>query len=604
VSFAGNLLLLGRQLPNKRQNGMNESRAMALRGSSVRLQEERIITGNSPQGDQRTRLFHYCFFGGLFAYCAVLGAWGQSSVHPYFDFIGIRDAGTLLSYYASGPEPLKTVVGQAMLHFEGPLQFLLLNAYSYLVGDILPLDPLTMQLPNTLLVFATLIVAYFLGKHVVSDRFGYLCALAFALSPWLGETIRVPWYFNTLSCLLHFAVFLFFFLLLRDPRKTLPRVAAPACLALYLFTGMDWPSFLFSLGLFLLLSGRLIAVARNPYNLLPLAAVLAQLLWPLALWATGRGHLVKGTMVLYPFFRYGDLSANPDFAARVLKNVIAGWGPQLLLALGGIAIYVFRQRSALREDRIARSFFDAAVVWFAGSGYALVSSATSATYLYVAALPTAVLAAESMVRVRTRYLAVIAGLLAVFQVYVTSGGTWSLQANDDRRVLAAAAYLIEQRPDLLARDKTAFLPRNHAANVGQYARGQNKRVVMPKGFPVELRKHSIGSDEKTLRDFVASYEHDKQIQADWVILDSDLFSPDLEARDFYLRLRDDPNIRWLARFKDRTGGELLVGEVTRGDGTPFAEAPLMDTDKLAGMYKKKYDRIGFLKHNVQYVDHY
>lgn len=525
-------------------------------------------------------------------------------MHPYFDFIGIRDAGTLLSSYTSGPEPIKTLVGQAMLHFEGPLQFLLLNAYCYTVGNFLPLNPLTLQFPNTLLVVATIILAYLMGKHVVSEKFGYLCALAFALSPWLGETLRVPWYFNTLSCVLHFAVFFFFFLMLREPDRTLPRIAAPACLALYLFTGMDWPSFLFSLGLFLLLSGRITSVARNPYNLLPAGAALAQVMWPVALWATGRGHLVKGTMVLYPFFRYGDLATNPDFVERVFRNVLAGWGPQLILALGGLAIYAVRRRRTLREDRVERSFFDAVSVWFLGSGYGLVTSATSATYLYVAGLPTAVLAALCLVRVRIRYLAVLAGLLAAFQVYVTTGGTWSLQADDDRRVLAAAAYLIEQRPDLLAADKTAFLPRNHAANVGQYARGANKRIVMPKAFPAELRKHAIGSDEKTLRGLVVSYDRDKQIRSDWLILDSDLFSRDLAARDFYLRLRDDPNIAWIARFRDATGGELLLGEVTSGKGTPFAEAPLMDTGKLAGIYETKYDRIGFLKQNVQHVDHY
>jgi len=393
-------------------------------------------------------------------------------------------------------------------------------------------------------------------------------------------------------------------LLLREPDRRLPRIAAPAFLALYLFTGMDWPSFLFSLGLFLILSGRLASVARNPYNLLAIGAALAQLLWPLALWVTGREHLVKGTMVLYPFFRYGDLATNPDFTARVFKHVLAGWGPQLILALAGLVIYAVRKRSALRGDRIARSFFDAVVVWFIGSGYGLVTSATSATYLYVAALPTAVLAALCMTRVRNRYLVIIAGLLAAFQVYVTTGGDGSLRPSDDRRVLAAAAYLIEQRPDLLASDKTAFLPRNHAANVGQYARGANKRIVMPKAFPTELRKHSVGSDEQTLRDFVVSYDRDKRILADWVILDSDLFSPNLSAREFYVRLRDDPNIKWLARFRDKTGGELLLGEVTAGAGTPFAQAPVMDTDELARAYEDKYDKIGFLKHNVQYVDHY
>jgi len=491
-----------------------------------------------------------------------------------------------------------------MLHFEGPLQFLVLNAYCYAIGDILPLNPLVMQLPNTVIIFATVILAYLLGKQLHSPRFGYLCSLAFALSPWLGETIRVPWYFNTISCLLHFAVFYFFLLLLREPGRRLPRIAGPLCLALYLFTGMDWPSFLFSFGLFLLLSGRVASVAWNPYNMLPLGAALAQLAWPLALWFTGREQFVKGTMLLYPFFRYGDLAANPDIVERVLRHVLAGWGPQLLLATAGLIIYFVRERGLLTENRIDRGLFDSMCIWFLGAAYGLVTSSTSNTYLYVAAMPTTLLAALCLVRVRNGYLAFIAGLLVVFQVYVTTGGSFSFQVNDDRRVLAAATFLIEQRPDLLAKTKIAFLPRNHAANVGQYARGQNERIVMPKAFPAELRKHSIGSDEKTLMSFVQAYKSDKKIDADWLLLDTELFSKDLSARDFYLRLRDDPNIKWLARFRDGTGSELVLGEVTNGEGTPYAGAPFMDTDRLSATYEKKYDRISFLKHNVQYVDHY
>lgn len=567
-------------------------------------EEELKITAHPATETDGPRVFPYVFFGGIFAYLAVLGAWGQPWVHPYFDHIGIREAGTLFNYYASQPEPIKTLIGKAMLHFEGPLQFLVLNAYCYAIGDILPLNPLTMQLPNTLFAFATVIFAYLLGKQLFSARFGYMCALAFALSPWLGETIRVPWYFNTLSCLLHFAVFYFFLLLLREPGRALPRIAAPACLAAYLLTGMDWPSFLFSFGLFLLLSGRLRSVAWNPYNLLPLGAGLVQLTWPLALWMTGRGHFVKGTMLLYPFCRYSDLAANQVFAERVFKHVLMGWGPLLILALAGLVTYVVRQRGLLRENQLNRSLFDAMCVWFVGAGYGLVTSSTSTTYLYVAAMPASLLASLCMDRVRNHYLAVLVGMLAVFQVYVTAGGSFSLQTKDDRRILAAATFLIEQRPDLRAKNKIAFLPRNHAANVGQYARGQNERIVMPKAFPSELRKHSVGSDEHTLMAFVEFYNRDKQINADWIVLDSDLFAEDLPASEFYLRIRDDPSVRWIARFRDETGGELLLGEVTKGDRSRFAEAPIMDTDRLSAIYEKKYDRISFLKHNVQYVDHY
>jgi hypothetical protein len=546
----------------------------------------------------------YAFFAGLFIYLWLLGALGQSAVHDYFDEIGIRDTATTFSHFMSQPDPWSTLFRVAFLHMEGPLQFMLLNAWVYAVGDILPLSPATMQFPNTLFTFVASIFAYLIGVRLYSARFGYLCALILVLSPWWGETIRVPWVFNTVCTLLHFAIFYYLMSFLLHPESRLYRAAAPACLALYLLTALDWPSFLFALALFVTISGRFGIVLRNPYNILPLTIAFIQIAWPIWLFLSSQKDVAHTTVLLYPVVRYSELATNPDFLERVVWNVLLGGGLHLVLACAGIALYVLRERTSLLGLRIQRSMIDALVIWFLIAVAGLVSSSTSATYLYVVALPTTVLAAMSLSRLPRPAIGVLCAIMLVFQAYLTFSKDFTPYEDGDRRVLAAACFLIEQRRDLLREDRTAFLPRNIAAAVGQYARGQNKRVVMPKDFPTDRRKHAIGSPEPILHAFVDAYEKKNELLADWVILDTELFSRDIRSRDFYRRIQNDPNVRWIARVSDPNRGELYIGEVQKGKGSPAENAPALDTRTLSKAYIKKYDHISFLKRNVQYIDHF
>lgn len=547
--------------------------------------------------------FRWIFFSALFGLLLFLAMWRQPLVHPYFDQVGIRDAGTVLSSIAEGPEPVKTFVEQAMLHIEGPIQFVLLNAYAHVIGNLVPLAPATMALPNTFFALAAALFAYLLGRKICSEQLGYWCALAFALGPWLGETLRQPWYFNTLSCFLHFSVLYCFLSLALEPESRRYRVASPACLTAYLLTGLDWPSFLFGLGLFVLLSGRFGTLLRNPYNVLPMAAVGIQVAWPIILAVTGRERFLPETMLLYPFLRYTDLAHNPDFCERVWNNVAVGWGPLSIVAFSGLMVYLVRSRWRNTPDRVRRALMDSLCVWFVAAHYALAKSSTSATYIYVVAAPAAVLAAVVLVRLRTIHAVTVAAVLAAVQVYITANRHFVPNTDAGRRVLAAATFLIEQRPDLLTPGKTAFLPRNMASNVGQYARGANRRLVMPQELPVERYKHAIGSDEKTLLAFVDAYNKEGRILADWIVLDSELFSNDLRASGFYSRLAEDPKVRWIARFED-PGGELVIGEVRQSAGSARNQASKLDTRSLSDRYEAKYDRISHLKKNVRYIDHY
>jgi hypothetical protein len=176
--------------------------------------------------------------------------------------------------------------------------------------------------------------------------------------------------------------------------------------------------------------------------------------------------------------------------------------------------------------------------------------------------------------------------------------------NDDRRVLAAATYLIETRPDLLEKEKRAFLPRNKPANVGQYTRGRYKRIVMPYRFPEKMKLTAVGSKEEILTDFINSYNNDKIIEADWLVLASETAtSGDEKSFLFYSELLNDPQITWEASFVDEKGRKLWLGEVTRGARVSFDNATVYRVGPLADIYTRKYDRFSFLRKDIKYVFH-
>ena len=167
-----------------------------------------------------------------------------------------------------------------------------------------------------------------------------------------------------------------------------------------------------------------------------------------------------------------------------------------------------------------------------------------------------------------------------------------VRGHDDRRVLAASAYLLEHRPDLLEESKTAFLPRRRPANVGQYAGGTYRRILMPKPFPV-LRKVEGNFPEitKELLDFVEGHENEGKIGADWLVLTPEVLTT--SGKVFYTQVFEDEQIYWVANLRDAAGREIWIGEIT-DKRRPLSEAPVIDAEPLADTYTEKYDRVNFL----------
>lgn len=559
--------------------------------------------------NQTTRLFKYSFFSLLLAYLTFIGQVNLPSAHPFFDYVAIRDTGTTIStVFSWSLRGLLNLFCVAMDHYQGPLQYLVLNFYFLLIGDLFPLNPSLMQLPNTVFVFVTTIFAYLLGRKLHSSKMGYCCALAFALSPWLITCLRGPGYFVALSCLLQFAILYFYVSFMIDPASKLYKIAAPASLSLYFLTGLDWPIFLIAFTLMVVMSTKLTVVLRNVYNIFPLFIVTLQIAWLIFLFIGG-GDNYGQSMITKPFHK--SLDYIPSIRL-ILGHTFSGWGLQAFLATGTLLLYINRERKQLLHRGVSQSVMFGMIVWFALAGFVLVKTSLSPVYVYVAGVPTAFLAGMGLAKMKRTLLFALITIMVLSQFFIFSlfkergpyATNYFPEGQDGRHVMAAACFLIEKRPDLLTNDKMAFLPRNIAPNVNQYARGQNRIIIMPQHFPVLKHRIGFGSSTDILLNFVDTYLKKGTIEADWLILDSNLFSNDAPAREFWLSLRDDPNIQWISAFRESSGNILYIGEVKVGKWASITETPFYDTELLSATYEKRYDRLSFLKRNIDYLPHY
>ncbi len=553
-------------------------------------------------------------FCALAAYLVVVGAAAQPAVHAYFDDVAIRDTGTVWTSLTWHPGDARHFLPTAVLaHIEGPFQFVFLNAYYHAIGDLLPLTQRTTQFPNTVLAFAGALLAYRLGRRLDGRRFGLAFGLAFALAPWLGVSIRVSWVYHTASCLLQLLTLYLYVGFVLEPTRRLYRVGAPAALAAYLLTGLDWPAFFVALGLFLSLAGRLGDALRSRAMLLPGAVVGVYAVWTAALFVYGRlvepshADLWQHSFLVYPFVKVGGAVGWPPPGAMVVYAL-----ETLGLALPAAAWVLATQRpwrpAGNGDDRVAgvrRAWLLAMGAWAVVGLLPLLKLSRHVTYAFVEAVPFAALAAVWLARLSGPWWAVVLLVMVGWQLVNVWSSVPPAETRMDRRVLAAAAFLNERRPDLLAADRTAFLPWNEPANVGQYARGRNERIIMPTDFPAERGSMSRGSKVSVLTDFLDAYESRGTIEADWLVLSSDLLSSGSPAVPFYQRLRDDPQVDWIATFRDPSGRMLWLGEVRRGMARAgAAAAAIVDDGPLADVYARKYDWISFLKKNARYVSHY
>jgi hypothetical protein len=230
-------------------------------------------------------------------------------------------------------------------------------------------------------------------------------------------------------------------------------------------------------------------------------------------------------------------------------------------------------------------------------------------YAYVLGIPVTVFPALILSKEKKGFVTIGVVCLMIWvqwYVIITNEQTFHYGYHD-RRPLAVATFLIEQRPDLLEEGKLAFFPGDHIRNIGQYARGQNFVFSISADFPGYLEKkirenpgRPIGG---TAGDIIVSYMTQGVLKINWLVLTPELLDPENASFEFYRRLYRDPQIHWIACFTDRADRAVWLGEVKPG-GTSIEMADVHAVDLLADAYEKKYNRISFLKKNVRYILHY
>jgi hypothetical protein len=166
--------------------------------------------------------------------------------------------------------------------------------------------------------------------------------------------------------------------------------------------------------------------------------------------------------------------------------------------------------------------------------------------------------------------------------------------------LAAACFLVEQRPDLVGENKTlaavdgmSWNEARTAAAVLQYARPGKKPLLIHTDLPwgTSRTEDNLGG-LPALRTLTKS--------ADAVVMETPAGKGNKLANEFWQTFSKDPHISWIAKFAEK-GGEIYIGEVVKDAGIPMADAPSLDVKALSDRYLVKYDRISFLKNNVQNV---
>ena len=131
----------------------------------------------------RVIIFFLLIFGWLF----FLGRAGLPLAHEWLDPVAMRDTGTMFSYLASRPDALRSLALATLQHVEGPLQYIIFNMYCLAVGDMFPLNPATMQFPNTIFAFLNFVYLLFLyARNLFSVRMAFLLRSGFCALPMVG----------------------------------------------------------------------------------------------------------------------------------------------------------------------------------------------------------------------------------------------------------------------------------------------------------------------------------------------------------------------------------------------------------------------------------
>jgi len=425
--------------------------------------------------------------------------------------------------------------------------------------------------------------------------------------------------------------------------------------ALYMTTGLDWPLFVPVLFVYFISNKKLRDVLRNRWNMIPLAVVCVHLSYVIRLFVsdllngTGQYGLDRWKVLFlsYPFtkiiWKFGavNLAGGGNFF-EIGGYLLRSYGIAFLIAILTAVLCIYRRiKQRQINSELYSNFVLLNALWLVVALYPFLRSGSDhASYAFTLAVPVMFLASTAAVKWRISLVIVFLAVMAFAQWFVFFNGFANAKAgnlfymddyrmryqnDDDRRVLAAACFLIENRADLLSKEKTALMPYIQESYIGNpgfvdhYARGLYARLKPWAHEPFQGKMPEQIHYHLKAKDFV--YGDDGLRYFDWIILGKEMVSlndwidaggPESRknagnirsvtpSMEYYRKFVSDGRVNWLGRFRDSRGRELWLGEVridSVGRNIALKSAPIFDVDKLATIYEKKYDRVSYLKKDL------
>lgn len=591
---------------------------------------------------------------------ADLGARLYGTYLAYLDIPGSTSPADFLGKIRKFIE-MSMISGYGASH--GALQFILRNLYlSGIIGDSIPITPRVYYViyftPGCLLV----IYAFLIGRQFKSRGFGYLLATAYILSPWMAIAIRMPTYYPILAGLAHAAVYYHWTAFIQNPDRAFNRLMAPLSLGIYLTTGLDWLPFLTFFTLYIFLNGKIKIALRNWYNIFPFAIFFTQAMFFLRLYIVpDRLYGFQRWKVLflsYPFTKLFGRMAEYDQAYHAFNfkhsfdYLFCAFGIGWFVACG-TAIYTIinvakriKQEKAINLDT-QQSFLFVLSCWLLTLTYPFLKSVDFIHFAFAIALPSLFISTYQVAQNSKHWILRRTALFSYFTILALMQYTVVFATDqthlpsvlsqlsyarhdykkpgmfmNDLRAMATAGFLIEKRPDLLKSNMVAMTPISATApgddnafpgspsHVGEYITGNFFRMrphinlEIVKGIPEPFPGYMISKGGKNT-DNILKY-------INWIILSSEITTRRtgntffdkrlIPGTDYYRQLLMDPDIDWIARFGEN-GKEFWLGEVkldNMGQNKEYSHAPYYDAEKFASIYNEKYNRVSYLKRDLDY----
>ena len=467
-----------------------------------------------------------------------------------------------------------------------------------IIGDSLALTPAVCAIPNIFYAIIGLIFAYRLGRLVIGDAAaGYMVAFSFMTFLWMSYAPRFPWFMGIASPAFGFMTWYYLVVYIEGERVKRSGFLLGLSLTLYLGISPDFPLFVFMMLLYVVYSRRLKHFIMNYGNIMPFCLSVILIIYYL----TGVFH--ERGLYLTIFAAFFDkvvfpgthLKSTMNYVDEIMSGLVffaKAYGIHFILSLSGVYYILNRNAPFIKLLHIMYLWFIIGIITF------LVGDINQhITYAYVLAIPMSLMVALVLHKL-SRYLRIsLCVIFIILQIsfFCTIGTTSEfsfaiVNFKPDKRMIAVAAYLLENRADI----------RRKAENI---ANNKNYQLSREKDYANMV---NIIADKKTaanLSDLIRLPV--KNYSIDELTNDNKVYYLIITEREIenHPELKDDfwvnTNFAFRFKFKDSFGRQALLG-ILEPAGKCNDGVDELSVRQLADKYYSTYYRKSYMeKHMVR-----